>query len=170
MLDENIKKQLDILPKNIEIAYSIQYKKLAEQIKSYLQVKRIFQVLGCSEIQTKSPLLLVSDGSFHATNPNLKEIYLLDMSARKISIINYKETKGKYLKFLSSNNIGILVSTKPGQNHIKEAIKLKDKLNKKGKKSYILIGDEINNLENFSFDSYINTACPRLDLLNYKEI
>jgi diphthamide biosynthesis enzyme Dph1/Dph2-like protein len=57
-----------------------------------------------------------------------------------------------------------LVSTKPGQENLKKAIAIKNKL--KNKDSYLFIGDEIDTkqLENFpNIQSWINTACPRLD-------
>jgi diphthamide biosynthesis enzyme Dph1/Dph2-like protein len=71
--------------------------------------------------------------------------------------------KGAYLKFLTAKNIGILVSTKPGQDKLKQARQLKNKL--KNKNCYIFIADEIDmsQLENFPFiEAWVNTACPRI--------
>jgi len=67
------------------------------------------------------------------------------------------------MKFYSADNIGILVSTKPGQNNLKEAIELKKKLKKN---CYIFVSDMINEaeLENFPFiQAWVNTACPRIE-------
>jgi 2-(3-amino-3-carboxypropyl)histidine synthase len=77
----------------------------------------------------------------------------------------------------------MLVSTKPGQNKLSEAVETKEKLEKKGKKVFIFIFDElqIDSLINFpDIDSWINTACPRIALedafrfrqsiINYDEI
>ena len=71
----------------------------------------------------------------------------------------------KYTKFLHADNIGILVSTKPGQNSYKKAVEIKEKLESKGKKCFIFVFDTLNSneMENFPFiDFWINTACPRI--------
>jgi len=74
-----------------------------------------------------------------------------------------QKQKGAYLKFLDSDEIGIIISTKPGQNYYKEALALKDKY--KEKNFYYLIFNTINfnDLENFPFiDCFVNAACPRI--------
>ena len=78
--------------------------------------------------------------------------------------------KAKILKFLSSKEIGIIVSTKLYQNRLKEALVLKDKIEKLGKKALLFICDNVSiqETENFSLPVYINTACPGLDKDNYK--
>lgn len=76
-----------------------------------------------------------------------------------------KRRKGALLKFLTSKNIGIIVTTKPGQNKLKEALKLKEEL--KDKKCYILLTDtlDFNELENYPFiDCFVNTMCPRIGM------
>ena len=76
------------------------------------------------------------------------------------------------MKFLSSKNIGILVSIKPGQYNLKKAFALKKKL--RDKKCYIFLSDNIGaeQLENFPFiECWVNTACPRIaDNLNVVNI
>ena len=67
------------------------------------------------------------------------------------------------VKFYSSKNIGILVSTKTGQNRFKDAVNLKKKL--KDKDCYLFAADiiDLNQLENFPFiECWVNTACPRI--------
>lgn len=87
-----IEKQLDKLPSNILIAYSIQYKPLALMIKKYLRKRKIMQILGCSEIKNKNPILLISDGNFHAMNLALNnDVYYFDINRKKISRIDKKE-------------------------------------------------------------------------------
>ena len=76
-----------------------------------------------------------------------------------------KKQKVSLVKFLNSSNVGILVSTKPGQENLKKAIELKKKLKKKN--SFLFITNNINKqeFENFSqIDSWVNTACPRMDM------
>jgi 2-(3-amino-3-carboxypropyl)histidine synthase len=66
-----------------------------------------------------------------------------------------------YLKFLNAEKIGILVSTKPGQENLKKALSLK----LKNKKSYLFLSNniDIREFENFGINSWVNTACPRMD-------
>ena len=62
------------------------------------------------------------------------------------------------------HKIGIIVSIKPGQEAMKRALALKNKL--KNKDSYIFLCNDINTreFENFpAIQSWVNTACPRLD-------
>jgi diphthamide biosynthesis enzyme Dph1/Dph2-like protein len=70
--------------------------------------------------------------------------------------------KTAFMRFLSEQKIGILVSTKPGQFKLKEAMALKEKLKKKGKEAFIFIADTFNlsEIENFNIKSWVNTACP----------
>ncbi|MBU4283524.1 MAG: diphthamide synthesis protein, partial [Nanoarchaeota archaeon] len=72
---------------------------------------------------------------------------------------------GALIKFLSSKEIGVILTTKPGQEQLKEAFELKNKF--KDKNFYFLIFDTIdfNQLENFPFiECFVNTACPRIAL------
>ena len=175
-LDINLK-ELNKLPKEIIIAYSIQYKELAEKIKQILSkqgshIIAIKQVLGCTKLpkhMLKNTILLVSDGKFHALNLSSQinsPIYIY--TAGKITKIDKQEIekihqrkKAKLTKFLLSDNIGLLVSTKPGQNQLQQAKKLKKQLQIKKKNAFIFLENNfnLNELENFPIDIYINTAC-----------
>jgi 2-(3-amino-3-carboxypropyl)histidine synthase len=183
------KSEINKLPKKIVLLYSLQYKKLAESIRTQLktnkiQIDKFQQVLGCSKIKTATPILLVSSGKFHAQNLYLQgpSIYIIDN--KKITKISKEEInklkiqrKTALMKFLRADNIGILVSTKPGQNNLDSAIKLKKELTNKGKQAYIFISNNINTsqFENFSIDSWVNTACDGLaydnsNIINISEI
>ena len=120
-------------------------------------------------------LLYVGDGLFHPKAlllSQLKEIILWDPIAQKMSIIDQKDvqkqldrSKANLKKFIAAQNIGIMVSTKPGQQYLKAAQELKKKLAEQGKKSYIFIEDtlKINQFENYNFiEAWVNTACPRI--------
>lgn len=179
---------LNNLPKskNIDLFYTIQYKELAEKIARNLgkRVKSIKQVLGCSKISSKNTILLISDGKFHASqlaNFSEKEVYVFNgfklnkIPASEIDLYLARK-KAKTSKFFLSDEIGILVSTKQGQNRLKQALKLKNNI-PQGKKAYIFISDNISiqELENFSLPIYINTSCPGLEndsniVLNYYDI
>jgi len=167
--------ELNNIPKEIFIAYSIQYKELASRIKEKLgkRVKGFQQVLGCTKLETKYPILLIGSGKFHALNLALQgnQVYIYEQG--KITRIDDKELEKLKIrkkialsKFYSAERIGILVSLKPGQEHLDKAIKLQASLKKQGKQAFIFIANNLNlfELENFQLDSWVNTACPGLEL------
>ncbi len=167
------------LPENTAIAYSIQYKDIAKQICDILSKKYnitgLIQVLGCSKPKIPKDtdaILLISSGEFHAVSLAFETrlpIYILQSDKlRKISdedVYAFEKQKlASYMKFLDSEKIGILISTKPGQENLKKAIDLRKKL--KDKQSYLFLNNELDTrqFENFSeIQGWINTACPRLD-------
>lgn len=190
-LDKSKISQLKNIQKNISIFYSIQYEDIAKDIKKNLSdshnILNFSQVLGCSKpsISEKTEvILLISSGKFHGISlayETKKPVFIFDnYNLKKISkkeIGNFEaKKKTSYLNYLNSEKIGILISTKPGQNKIKKALELKDKI--KDKEVYFFIANNLNfnELENFSkIDSWINTACPRLDLdsskvINFKDL
>ena len=77
-----------------------------------------------------------------------------------------KRKKGMLLKYLNSDKIGIMVSTKPGQSRFEKARKFLSEL--KDKNGYIFIANNLDNseFENFDIDCWVNTACPRMDLVD----
>ena len=183
------KEEIKKLPKQIFLAYSIQYKDLALSIKSQLEkqgikIIKFQQVLGCSEIKTKLPILLIGTGKFHALNLFLQTPELFVLKDNKIILVPEHEIeqlktkrKSALIKFLNADKIGILVSTKSGQENLKQALNLKQKLKNKGKQAFIFISDNIDTrqFENFNIDSWINTACPGLaldntNIINYQEL
>ncbi len=183
---ENIKKKLS---KEVHILYTIQYKNIAEKIKKQLgnRVIAFNQIIGCSKVNPKGTLLLIGSGRFHALNLALttnKEIYVYEsgkikkITEQEIKKLRRRE-KGKLSRFLSSGKIGLLISIKPGQNNLDKAKKFKKKLENRfpEKSFYVFLVDTINiqELENFSVDFWINFACPGLQfdsekLMNYEKI
>lgn len=164
-----------VLPNTIHLAYSIQYKNLANQVKKELESKKIkiqgfSQILGCSEVKTKAEaILLIGNARFHALNLALssgKEVFIFPENNKisKEEIEKYRQKqKGKCLKFLSASEVGIIVSLKSGQQNLEEALRIKAK---QRKKAYLFLSDSISigELENFPLDVFINTACPGLAL------
>ncbi|MFA5259230.1 MAG: diphthamide synthesis protein [Candidatus Pacearchaeota archaeon] len=177
------------LPKKLFLAYSIQYKSLAQKIKKQLEENKIkivqfSQVLGCSKISSTNPVLLIGAGRFHAINLYLQapEVYVLDnnliasISKKEIELQKNKR-RAALLKFIRAENIGILVTTKPGQENVAQATALRERLMKKGKNAFIFISNnlDIAQFENFNIDSWVNTACSGLSydnplIINYSEI
>jgi 2-(3-amino-3-carboxypropyl)histidine synthase len=183
------KEEISKLPKKLFLVYTIQYKTLIPDVKILLEENNIKvtgtkQVLGCSRININDQVLFVGNGKFHIMNlySQVKEIYLLENNRiQKVSSIEIEsmknKLKGSMIKFLSANNIGILVSTKPGQANIKLAIRLKHTLEKKGKNAFIFISNNIDTEEfvNFPIDIWINTACIGLyydspGIINYNDL
>ena len=177
-----------ILPDRIFMAYSIQYKRLAETIKEKMirlgkKVSGVQQVLGCTKLAGKEPILLIGSGRFHALNLALQDNIVYVLEGNKINKIEDKELeryrnkkKTALLKFLSSDKVGILVSCKPGQENLSKALYLKKKLAKQGKKASIFVADRIGiaELENYNIDSWVNTACKAINfdypVLNINDI
>ncbi len=166
--DKKLFKKIKIKPERV--VTTIQY---LEQIKKHFPEAK--QILGCSKLKKASNYLYIGTGKFHPLrlikytnniyilNPETKQFYKL--SNKEIQIYK-KQLKGKLIKYYSANKYGLIVSTKPGQNNLKKAIKLQSKLKKP---SFIFITNNINTkeLENFpDIDCWINTACPRIDYKN----
>jgi 2-(3-amino-3-carboxypropyl)histidine synthase len=185
-LDES---ELKKLPKKLFIAYTIQFQDFVPELKSKLKktgisVVETQQVLGCSQVNTKYPILLLTQGKFHVINlyTQSNEIFITEgNSIKKVPLEEINKIRAKrksaLIKFLSAEKVGILVSTKPGQENLEKAMKLTEKLNSQGKKSYIFLANnlDIAQFENFQIDSWVNTACPGLafdnpSIININEI
>jgi 2-(3-amino-3-carboxypropyl)histidine synthase len=143
------------------------------------------QLLGCNAeiFDAKNhgndfdAFLYIGDGTFHPKAllvNNRKDIYCYDPKIRRLNVLRKemhdeieKKIRGRILKFLTSKNIGIIVTTKRGQDNSKRAETLKDKILRKwpDKLVLMLLCNELNfnELENFNFiDIYVNTACSRI--------
>ena len=167
------------LPENIAIVYSIQYEDIATEVKSILlknhKITKLMQVLGCSKLnfsRNTNAILLIGSGKFHAISLAFETklpVYILEknhlekISKEDVGIFEKKQ-KAAYVKFLNSDKIGILISTKPGQQNLKKALDFKKSMS--NKKPYLFIANNINTNEfqNFGLTSWVNTACPRLDM------
>lgn len=138
------------------------------------------QVLGCDvsasffEKNKIDAILFIGDGKFHylsifpftdidilVYNPYTEKLERVNNELEQIR----KRNKGMIIRALESNIFGILVSTKIGQFNLKLAKKIKKKLEQRGKKAIIIVGDDLNafSISNYSFiDVFITLACPRL--------
>ncbi|HEY9705212.1 MAG TPA: diphthamide synthesis protein [Allocoleopsis sp.] len=143
------------------------------------------QLLGCNMETFDSKnhgddfdaFLYIGDGIFHPQAllvNNKKDIICYDPKINKLKVLEKelhdtitKKAKGNLLKFLTSKNIGLLVTTKRGQNSSKRSEVLKENIKKKwpDKEVFIFLCNELNfmELENYNFiDTYVNTACSRI--------
>lgn len=169
--------------KTISLAATIQYLDLIPKIKTYLESigKKVIikqgahhkaHILGCNSTaldKTADQLLIITDGKFHAMN-NAIQIQkpitvfttqtLEEVTQEDIDKHN-KKTLAKQKKFLLSEQVALILSTKHGQHH-KQISKIKDKIEKLNKKVYIFETNNINTqeFENFpQIQLWINTAC-----------
>ncbi|RME55100.1 hypothetical protein D6777_01580 [Candidatus Woesearchaeota archaeon] len=144
------------------------------------------QILGCNaslakKIENKvDAFLYIGSGNFHPIEIALetsKPVYWANPFTNKVTKISNeliekrkKRIKGAYLKYLTSNKVGVLVSTKSGQNHLNDAVNFKKSVH--DKKVYIFLFNtlNINGLEDFpDIDCWVNTACPRIAIEDYEK-
>lgn len=168
------------LPRDVYIVYSVQFKGQALAMRDTLKkhgntIRGFTQVLGCSKLKTPYMILLIGQGRFHATNLALQNPEHPIIIYSNGSSITFGEKDIEKLRqnqkaalnlFFASDKIGILVSTKPGQEHLGSAISLKKKIEKKypEKKVFLFVSNSINTAEfqNFDVPVFINTACKGL--------
>lgn len=130
------------------------------------------QVLGCN---VKNALkadvdayLYVGTGKFHPIRIAMKtgkKVFMADPISETVSELDVKEVekiekrvKGAYAKYLSSDKVGVLVSTKKLQ-HCMQGFDF----DFGDKEVYYFMCDNVCGLENFpDIEVWVNTACPRL--------
>ncbi|OFX11858.1 MAG: hypothetical protein A3G22_02720 [Alphaproteobacteria bacterium RIFCSPLOWO2_12_FULL_40_11] len=185
--------KLDKLPKRLGLVTTTQFLGKIDEVKNYLKNngKRVFidegkqrnrgQLLGCdvgaaTRVQDKiDAFLYIGSGEFHPLGVALntkKEVFTFNPATGTFSKLNeneiekYKRSKkANYVKFLHADNIGIMVTIKPGQYSYTKAKEIKKKLEEKGKRCFVFVFDTLdaNEMQNFPFiDFWINTACPRI--------
>ncbi|MBW2992314.1 diphthamide synthesis protein [Candidatus Woesearchaeota archaeon] len=191
-----VRRHVNRLPAKIGLLTIVQHISQVDKVKNFLERKgkKVFigegkktgykgQVLGCDfEVarnvkEEVDGFLYIGTGGFHPLGIVLytgKDVFAVNPLTKEMKEYNRKDTegierrrKGALLKFYSSKTIGIIVSTKPGQNRMKEAMQLKEELKNKGKECYVFLTDtlDFSELENFPFiECYVNTMCPRIGL------
>ncbi len=172
-----ILKKLKIKEEKVGLITTVQFDEEVKKIKNK-QFVYLGPILGCNidnilSMKNKvDAFLYIGSGNFHPlTLKKLnKPIYIANPLTNKFSKISEKEIKGlekqlkgKRLRYYSANKLGIIVSTKPGQNLFYQALNLQKKLKKP---SFLFICNDLdlNELENFQdINMWINTACPRIE-------
>ncbi|MBI3623492.1 diphthamide synthesis protein [Candidatus Pacearchaeota archaeon] len=151
-----------------------------------------FQILGCDMYHGNLKLeedvdgyLYVGDGKFHpnallfqeADAGTNKEVVMFDPTINKTQILTRKDIqrvldkeKANVKRFLNAERIGVIVTTKPGQEHFHYTKKLESKYPKKQFYNFVCDTVSFSEMENFPYiQAWINTACPRIgaeDILN----
>ena len=196
-LKEAVKKALPFLEswEKIGLVTTVQHVHQLQEAKNILEtagktvligdsgcLKYPGQVLGCdfrnaqSVSENVDAYVFVGGGRFHAiglalatgkptiiADPYEQVAYSIDDQVRRVLMqrwANISEAKG-------ANNLGLLISLKPGQMKLNDAINLKQKFEKHGLRVSLLALREVtpSSLMQFPFiDAFVNTACPRLSL------
>jgi len=191
-----VKDDIKKLGNKVVLASSVQYIHLLEKIKSILEengltvyigdgdgrIKYPGQVLGCNYSTIKSipekkvdSYLYVGTGRFHPLGIALsvdKPLYNFEPNLG--IVINFEMRKDRFLRkrhamialAQKAETFAVVVSTKPGQNRLELALKLKSILKKNGKKSILYLTDELipSDFDYADIDIIVSTACPRIAL------
>ncbi len=176
--EEKIAHQLMSIPeRKIGVICSVQYQEYLPKISEILEKIGKFpeiggSVLGCWTDNAKKldadVLLYIGSGNFHALGAKCK--YVLDMETEILRNIEEtamdveKKRMARIEKAKDANLFAIILSSKPGQFELGSAKSIKSRLEKNGKKAFILIMDEITDtkLLGIQADVFINTACVRI--------
>ncbi len=182
-------RQIKQLPDEIGLITNIQHLHKLDEVKEQLEkagkkvtVLKGFhskykgQMYGCDfpadAPESLGAVLFIGTGKFHPRGIfEKKDVFIYDPLNRLFFKLDRAEAeriekrkKASFLKFLHATEIGILVSTKPGQLHLKVGQALKRIY--PDKNYYYLVCDTVDfgELANFTFvEVFVNTACPRLD-------
>lgn len=182
-------KVIDKTPNRLCLFTTVQFIDQLDNMRSQLKGKEITtlmpehtiykgQILGCDIMEMPGDFdafLYIGDGLFHPKAlaiGNKKPIYVFNPFADKFFELDrtdieamLKREKGALLKFHTSENIGIIITTKPGQHFIGKARKLKELYPEKRFYTFIANTLDFNDLENYPFiDVFVNTMCPRIGL------
>lgn len=136
------------------------------------------QILGCDVsagakiAEDVGALLLLASGKFHALALQQLgcKIYVFNPLSGNLRILEgnkdgkKRQEMAKVLKYKAEKEWGIIASSKSGQFNNSQLQAVKDKLEEKGKDTYVFIGDRIleRDLQGFGLEIFVNTACPRL--------
>lgn len=171
--------------RKIGIFSTVQFMKNTNEVKAALEKKGKSvgiakkEVIGCDLADAKALekkaecFVFLGSGKFHPyALETEKEIFIANPLTNEVSKVDRIEVE-RFIKrkeqmralTINANVLGILVSTKPGQQRLKDAIALKKRLEKKGKHVYIFTFDTLvpEELANFpQIQAWINSACPRI--------
>jgi len=179
----------------IGLATTIQHVHQLDEAKNMLQnagktvfvgdadpVKYPGQVIGCDFVNARSvsenveAYLFVGGGRFHAmgvalatgkptivADPYERRAYPIQDEVRRV----IKQRWGNIAEAKDAKSFGVLISLKSGQMRLKDAMKIKEKLEQNGLKATLLALREVTSSALMQFpgiDAFVNTACPRLSL------
>lgn len=183
--------QLKQLPKELGLFTTIQFIDSIGTILNQLKdegitvhllkgkhTQRAGQILGCEYLDYPAPAFLyIGDGQFHPQAiaiKNNKPIYCYNPYSKQMVLFDRKDIdavmkrhKIGIMKFLEADAVGVLISTKPGQQFMKRCLLFKEKCEAKGKKVYLFLSNTVDfgQMNNFPFvQCWVNSACPRIGI------
>lgn len=189
-----LKKHIKLLrpSRKICLVTTAQYISSLKKARKFLESsgKRVFigepsvakypgQVLGCDYSAAEpfdrivDSFLFLGTGRFHpiglAARVN-KPVLVLDFELGTLENMHRERDMLLRIRFAHTekakdlNRFGILVSAKPGQEHVATAEKVRNKLKAKGKQAWILAMNEImpSKMMGMRLECLVNCACPRL--------
>jgi len=140
------------------------------------------QVIGCDYSNAKAvakdvdAFLFVGGGRFHAigvvlatskptvvADPYERRAFSVDAEAQK----TIKQRWTNVQEAIKTERFGVLIGLKSGQRRLEEALKIRDRLERAGKKTTLLAVREVTPetlMEFPSLNAFVNTACPRISL------
>lgn len=179
--------------KKIGLVTTAQFLNTVEKVKTYLEQAGIkvlmhdqtrsgkqAQVLGC-DYSAALPLqknvdafLYIGSGIFHPLGLALKtEKPVLALNIETFELQDMTERRDKLRKIKAfhigqaqeADRFGILLTTKPGQMLLKQAENIKQALEDKGKKAYILVMNQVTpeKIMGVDVEILVNCSCPRMD-------
>ncbi|MDP1552007.1 MAG: diphthamide biosynthesis enzyme Dph2 [Methanobacteriaceae archaeon] len=191
-VNESLQKSLELLKKyhKIALATTTQHLHLLDEIKQFLEDNgkkvvvesgnstRTGQVLGCNFSSIKNldaeAYLYLGSGNFHPlgiklfthlpvviADPYRGEARNIDKFADRILRIRF----ARITKSREAKKWGILISSKEGQYRMDLARKIKQNLEKEGKKAFLIMMDNISPdllLPFMELEAFVVTACPRI--------
>jgi len=132
------------------------------------------QVLGCDAHAAKGAdcYIYVGTGHFHPLRVAIetgKPTFMAHPSGGierlpdELIMKHAKIRAARIHRFREAKTVGLIVSTKPGQNRMKQALELKKRL-KGAKETFIFAANEIkpDYFIGYDVDAWVNTACPRI--------
>ena len=176
---ESIKEQLESENKTV-ILLTSQHSKYAGQALGCTIENFDAEISKNHKNESFDAFLYIGDGMFHPEAlliKNQKEVYCYNPYTEQTIVLDkhlmeksIKQQKGALLKFYSSQNIGIVISIKPGQYHLRKARELEKRFPDKNFYKIMFSTIDFSQLENFNFiDCWVNTACPRIAYDDFKK-
>lgn len=182
------------LGKKVGLVATVQHLHTLEKVRAFLEEKGIEahigggkgrarypgQVLGCSfqaarEVAERvDTFLFIGSGDFHplgvalATGKRTLALDVLMGEVREIEPLVEKVLRQRYLRIgmaKDAKTFGIILGGRRGQARTALATRLKEELEKRGKRAYLLQLREITPEALLPFrklDAFVNTACPRV--------
>ncbi|UCE15879.1 MAG: diphthamide biosynthesis enzyme Dph2 [Candidatus Bathyarchaeota archaeon] len=194
---EAVKKAIPLLKrwKKIGLIITVQHIQTLDEVRKLLleagktvaigdarRLEHAGQVIGCDYSNAKSvskeieAFLFVGGGRFHALGATLatakptivadpfeKRAYSIEKEAQRI----LRQRWASICEAEKAESFGVLIGLKNGQKRFTEALKIKEKLEKSGRKATLLAVRDITPevLTQFpDIDAFVNTACPRVSL------